>query len=132
MFKKLNKIIVIILSVTFIFQQAGFAQVAAQFDLSGSFMKMGSSFTSDKFRPLHLRYFSYDINSNNFKFLFDKGDAKEFKDAQFKESANELLKYFLIGIALPDKKIWVNLRPDSQDQIIETELEKTDLGKVLL
>ena len=42
------------------------------------------------------------------------------------------LGYFKIGLALPNDKFWVNLRPDSEDQIIDEELAKTDLGKVML
>ena len=49
-----------------------------------------------------------------------------------KQEASILLDYFKIGLSLPNDKFWVNLRPDSQDQIIDDELAKTDLGKVML
>ncbi|MDO8662759.1 MAG: hypothetical protein Q7K98_06030 [Candidatus Omnitrophota bacterium] len=142
------------------FQQAGFAQIAAELNIAGHLSRMASSLSVDKFRPLHLRYFSYDQNSDNFKFLFDKGDQfsasrghfpsqprghfpsklsgssqKEsvpWDEAKFQSESQTLLKYFFIGITLPDSKFWVNLRPDSEDQIIEPELAQTDLGKVLL
>ena len=44
----------------------------------------------------------------------------------------ELLKYFLIGLALPNEKFWVNLRPDSPDDILDPDLEKTDIGRIFL
>ena len=127
-----KKIIYALICFTLFFQQIGFAQVAAELNIPGYLSRIPNSVLIDKFRPLHLRYFSYDLNNGNFKFLFDKGDLKQLGDAQFKEQSAELLKYFLIGIILPDSKFWVNLRPDSDDRIIEPELEQTDLGKVLL
>ncbi len=148
---KLRKGLSLVLTLSLLFQQIGFAQIATELNIASHLSRMASSLSVDKFRPLHLRYFSYSPNSDNFKFLFDKGDAftssghfpselsgnaqKESvpgSDAKFKEQSAELLKYFLIGITLPDSKFWVNLRPDSENQIIEQELEQTDLGRVLL
>ncbi|MDI6758946.1 MAG: hypothetical protein QMD94_04680, partial [Candidatus Omnitrophota bacterium] len=113
------------------FQQITFAQMA-ELNIAGHLAGMRKGMVIDKFRPLHLRYFSYDLNKDNFKFMFDKGDVQQLEDGKFKEQSNDLLKYFLIGISLPDSKFWVNLRPESEDQIIEPELAQTDLGKVLL
>jgi len=79
-----------------------------------------------------LRYFSYQPKTNDFKILLDKGDTKDIADTNLKSSATILLDYFKIGLSLPNDKFWVNLRPDSQDEIIDDELAKTDLGKVML
>jgi len=127
----LKKIIYVVVCFTMFFQQIGFAQIVGELNIAGHLSSM-HTIPIDKFRPLHLRYFSYDLASDNFKFLFDKGDLKALAEAKFKEQSSQLLKYFLIGITLPDSKFWVNLRPDSEDQIIEPELAQTDLGKVLL
>ena len=43
-----------------------------------------------------------------------------------------MLSYFLVGVTLPDDMFWVNLRPDSQDQIIDPLLEKTEVGRIML
>ncbi|MBI4981821.1 MAG: hypothetical protein HZC15_01540 [Candidatus Omnitrophica bacterium] len=48
------------------------------------------------------------------------------------EITQELLRYFLIGVTLPDDKFWVNLRPDAADNIIDNDLAKTDIGKIFL
>ena len=40
---------------------------------------------------------------------------------------NLLLNYFFIGLALPNSAFWVNLRPYSPDNIIDSDLAKTDL-----
>ena len=79
--------------------------------------------------PPHLRYISYDIKSNDFKLLLDQGDTATSKP---QESTQELFNYFLIGLSLPNDKFWVNLRPDAPEQIIDPELEKTDMGKIML
>lgn len=128
----IRKIMSLLAGISLLFQQVGFAQMAMELNLANHLSRMGSSVSVDKFRPFHLRYFSYDTVKDDFKFLFDKGDLKDVKEPQSNELTSELLKYFLIGITLPDSKFWVNLRPDSEDQIIDPELEKTDLGKVLL
>jgi len=96
----------------------------------------------DNFRPVHLRYFSYDNLNNSFKVLLDKGDFEkttppntstpETTELKLKEETKELLSYFLIGLTLPNDKFWVNLRPDSPNQIIDFNLEETDIGKIML
>jgi len=42
------------------------------------------------------------------------------------------MKYFFIGLSLPNATFWVNLRPDSPDNIIDDYLAKTDVGKIML
>ncbi|MBI4706639.1 MAG: hypothetical protein HY761_01760 [Candidatus Omnitrophica bacterium] len=139
MSKKLNRIAAIILSISLIFQQAGFAQIAAQLNMAGYFKGMQQSFSTDKFCPAHLRYFSYNSLSNEFKVLLDKGsEGSSLRttaggEAISKTSATqELLRYFLVGLTLPDDKFWVNLRPDAADNIIDDDLAKTDIGKIFL
>ena len=161
MSKKLNKIAAIILSTTLIFQQAGFAQVAAQLDLSSHFAKIGTGMTTDKFRPVHLRYLQYLPQDNSFKLLLDKGsvdpslrgarsatkqskteivslpavarnDDSRAELQDLTSTTQDLMKYFYIGLTLPNDTFWVNLRPDSPDNIIDQDLAKTDLGKILL
>ena len=54
------------------------------------------------------------------------------KAPELLNSTKTLLSYFLVGVTLPDSMFWVNLRPDSEDQIIDQYLEKTDIGKIML
>lgn len=132
---KVNKSISILLCLCFLFQQTGFAQVAGQLDLSAHFLQLQNSFTQDKFRPLHLRYLAYDNLNNNFNLLLDKGDLKpnELNDPnELNEQTKQLLSYFFIGISLPNEAFWVNLRPDSPDNVIDNELAQTDVGKIFL
>ncbi|HAH20990.1 MAG TPA: hypothetical protein DCL49_08830, partial [Candidatus Omnitrophica bacterium] len=62
----------------------------------------------DTFRPLHLRYLSYDNQANDFKILLDKGDYEKglspkgtVPDGKLEQETQELMKYFFIGLALP-------------------------------
>ncbi|MCX5712678.1 MAG: hypothetical protein NTY47_06405, partial [Candidatus Omnitrophica bacterium] len=122
-----------------LFEQSGFAQVAGTLNLSAYLSAATSAPAVDKFRPLHLRYLSYDAQNNNFKLLLDKGDAfiknegRGTKDeGRLRDDTKTLLKYFLIGVSLPNDAFWVNLRPDSPDNVIDNELAFTDIGKILL
>ena len=133
--KRLFKIIAILLSFSLLLQQTGFAQVAAQLDIASHLSVLHSSFVQDKFRPLHLRYLQYLPQDNSFKLFLDKGDIKpnELNGQNWlNEQTKALLKYFLIGLAIPNDSFWVNLRPDSPDNIIDSSLAKTDLGRILL
>jgi len=46
------KLVSLMLSFLLLFQQSGFAQVAAQLDLAGHLAQLHQSITVDKFRPL--------------------------------------------------------------------------------
>jgi hypothetical protein len=81
---------------------------------------------------MHLRYLSYGAEDNTFHLFLDKGDLKNPRTQQLEDTSKELLKYFFIGISLPNDSFWVNLRPDAEDNIIDDYLGKTDIGKVML
>ncbi|MFH1441159.1 MAG: hypothetical protein ABIH18_03855, partial [Candidatus Omnitrophota bacterium] len=117
---------------SFVLQQAGFAQSIGQLDITRYMGQTSAVSSADVCNPLHLRSFSYNPLTDNFQIFVDKGDLKAVKDSQIKEQSKELLKYFLTGISLADEKFWVNLRPDSENNIIDPVLARTDFGKVLL
>ncbi len=131
---KFPKIIYFLVCFLLIFEQSGFAQVAAELNIAGHLNAFRSSLVIDKFRPVHLRYLQYLPQENNFNILLDKGE--EYKRAvpeeKLESSAKELMKYFFIGLSLPNAAFWVNLRPDSPDNIIDPFLAQTDVGKILL
>ena len=111
MSRKITKTIAILLSFLFLLQQTGFAQVAGQIDIAGHLARFHQSITTDKFRPLHLRYLEYLPQDNSFKLLIDKGTisvgdgSQEInKDSQrtvpqdkLESTSQTLFKYFLIG-----------------------------------
>lgn len=139
--RKFPKIIYFLVCFLLILEQSGFAQIAGQLDISGYFTGMNNVLVQDKFRPLHLRYLAYDNINNNFKLLLDKGDFEKERglstkgnatENKLESSTKELLNYFFIGISLPNDSFWVNLRPDSPDNMIDPYLAQTDVGKILL
>ncbi len=131
--QNLYKIISLFLSFCLILEQGVFAQTIG---LSHYFTNSGKTILQgDKFRPLHLRYISYDTETNDFQILLDKGDffnQKTEKTLELEKTSQELMKYFFIGLALPNEKFWVNLRPDSPNNILDPLLEKTDIGRIFL
>src|SRR3989338_8045093 len=132
---RFSKLISSLLCFFLLFEQCGFAQVAGALDISGHLAQLHNSLFADKFRPIHLRYLAYDNLANSFKLLLDKGDIKpnELNDPNgLNEQTKTLLNYFFIGISLPNDSFWVNLRPDSENEVIDSELGKTDVGKILL
>jgi len=127
-----SKILAFLLCFSLVFQQTGLAQIAGELDISGHLSAFSSSLIQAKFRPLHLRSLGYDINQNNFRLLLDKGDLKNPKKPELETTTKTLLTYFFVGITLPNDTFWVNLRPDSENNIIDDYLAKTDVGKILL
>ncbi|HCD38153.1 MAG TPA: hypothetical protein DEQ77_05455, partial [Candidatus Omnitrophica bacterium] len=188
----LRKLLSIVLTIGLLFNQGGVIYAAGELNLSSYLSQLHTSLVKpDIFRPVHLRYFSYDSLNNSYKILLDKGDytrspshnvtrspghqvtmspghqvttspghqdtrspenqntkspghkvtpdasvgagtSPEKEDIVLKETAQELMDYFLIGVTLPNDSFWVNLRPDAPDTIIDPELERTDIGKVFL
>ncbi len=127
-----SKILSLLLCFCLLFEQSGFAQMAGALSISGHISAFGNSFVQDKFRPLHLRSLGYDNNQNNLRLLIDKGDLKNPKQSELESTAKILLNYFFVGIILPNDAFWVNLKPDSENNIIDPDLATTDVGKILL
>ncbi|MBU0504320.1 MAG: GNAT family N-acetyltransferase [Candidatus Omnitrophota bacterium] len=155
MIKSISKFISIFLCLCFFSQQVGLAQVAVELNLASHLSGLRSSLAVDKFRPAHLRYLSYDSLNNSFSLLFDKGDSIKglsfsapagdtlrsraspigegaVPEEELKVSTQSILNYFFVGISLPNNSFWVNLRPDSPDNVIDPYLARTDAGKILL
>ena len=132
MIKKLYKILGVILSLSLVLEIPCFAQGLNQLDIASYLSQLHSQLVADKFRPLHLRYISYGAEDNTFHLFIDKGDLKNSRTQELENTSKELLKYFFIGISLPNDSFWVNLRPDAEDNIIDDYLAKTDIGKIML
>ena len=143
MFPKLKKLISLILSLSLLLQQSVFAQTVS-LNLANYLNQASLPVISDTFRPVHLRYLFYDSISNDFKLLIDKGDflkespgrqaarSPEKQEKVLESETQNLLRYFFIGLALPNDKFWVNLRPDAPENIIDDDLAKTDIGRIFL
>ncbi len=127
-----RKVFSLIITLSLVFQQVGFASMAAELNLAGHLSKMSSGMAVDRFRPVHIRFFSFDMLNDNIKVMLDKGSLKAITKGELSLSTQELLNYFLVGLTLPNDTFWVNLRPDSENEIIDDWLAKTDVGKIML
>jgi uncharacterized FlaG/YvyC family protein len=70
-------------------------------------------------------------NPFEFTFMLSKGDMPLARETLQREVDN-ISKYFLAALTLPEKDLWVNLSPYEQDRISTDELAQTDLGKDML
>ncbi|MFA6358294.1 MAG: hypothetical protein WCY09_06485 [Candidatus Omnitrophota bacterium] len=131
-FPFLTKVIALVISFVLLFEQSGFAQVAEQLDISNRFNQLASVLSLEKSRTLHFRYLAYDRINNSLKVILDKGGSKNISNKLINNSLQRSLEYFFIGVALPNENFWVNLKPDSENNIMDDQLVKTDIGKILL
>jgi len=60
-----------------------------------------------------------------FDFILDPGDSAH-------SDANQLVKYFLAALTVPDKDMWVNLSPYEKDRIVPDAFGQTEMGRDLL
>ncbi len=51
---------------------------------------------------------------------------------QLKQQVNQLVKYFLAGLTIPESDLWVNLSPYEKDRMVPEALGQTNLGRDLL
>ena len=126
------RFIALLLCFTLLIEQSGFAQVAGQLDISGYLNSFIAALNRNKSQSLHLRYISYDRINNSLKIILDKGNLVNADNSLLKSSARKSLEHFFVGISLPDESFWVNLKPDSENEIMADDLSRTDFGKVLL
>lgn len=131
--RKFIRFVAFLLCISLLAEQSGFAATNAVVDISQHFLASPGNTQSESFRPVHLRYLSYNNQSNDFKILMDKGTSLA-SDNNFplENTTKAIFDYFLVGITLPNEIFWVNLRPDAALNIIDPLLAQTDLGKVLL
>lgn len=66
-----------------------------------------------------------------FDFIVDNGQT-ELKGRALTSETTKLVKYFLAGLAVPEKELWVNLSPKEKDRIMAEDLSHTDVGRDLL
>ena len=87
---------------------------------------------STPFIPLALKALVVDPRKPlELKFIVDTGQGPQ-DAASVKEQANQLVKYFLAGLTIPEGDLWVNLSPYEKDRIAPKVLGQTDLGRDLL
>ncbi len=66
-----------------------------------------------------------------FQFIVDTSHGPQ-DAASVKDQANQLVKYFLAGLTIPEGDLWVNLSPYEKNRMVPAALGQTDLGRDLL
>jgi hypothetical protein len=87
---------------------------------------------SPAFEPAMLK--GVTVHKDNpflFDFIVDVGQDK-LTGAPLKEEGEKLIKYFMAGLTIPEKDLWVNLSPYEKDKITTDALGQTELGRDLL
>jgi len=69
----------------------------------------------------------YPGNPFRFDFILDSGSH-----TLLKQEADKLIKYFLAGLTIPEKDLWVNLSPYEKDRIVPNSFGLTEMGRDLL
>ena len=87
---------------------------------------------SPEFNPARFRGMVIHRNDPfRIDFYINKGD-QELTDTQKKSEYQDLVKYFLAALAIPDEDQWVNLSPYEKNRIIAADFSRTTMGRDLL
>ncbi len=133
MLAKFKQLITLLVCFCLAGEQAVFAQTANSLDLSGYISGSPADIISrDRFRPFHLRSLLFDEAGSDLGVILDSGDTGTAPSGEVAAATKTLLKYFFVGLSLPNDSFWVNLRPDSEDNVVDPELARTDVARILL
>lgn len=70
-------------------------------------------------------------NPLKFNFFVHTGDTG-MAGPQLSQESTKLIKYFLAGLTVPEKEMWVNLSPYEKDKIVTQKFGDTEMGRDLL
>ncbi|MBI3602270.1 MAG: fructose-bisphosphate aldolase [Candidatus Omnitrophica bacterium] len=108
-------------------------RASAQMFTYGNLPAPGSMLNSSAhFVPVMIKGLKiYGDDPLKFDFILDSGNAK-VSEADFQNEGIKLAKYFLAGLTVPEKDLWVNLSPYEKDRIVPESFGQTLLGRDLL
>jgi len=87
---------------------------------------------SQQFVPVMLRGIQLQPDKPlEFGFLIDSGNTGLAGDA-LKQQTEQLVKYFLTALTVPDEHLWVNLSPGEDNRVIPEDFGITAMGRDLL
>ncbi len=66
-----------------------------------------------------------------FDFIVDNGQSG-LQGQALTDETTKLVKYFLAGLAVPEKDLWVNLSPKENERVMADDLSRTDVGSAML
>src|SRR5450631_3412024 len=127
----LKRLIVLFVIVSFIlsYYQPVYAQDFSVNELPVPGTMVGESVP---FTPLALKGLVINLQKPlEFQFIVDTGHGPQ-DSTTVKDQANQLVKYFLAGLTIPEGDLWVNLSPYEKNRMVPEALGQTDLGRDLL
>ncbi|MFH0753034.1 MAG: hypothetical protein V2A70_00540 [Candidatus Omnitrophota bacterium] len=127
--KYVKNIVSILVLFAFLVNTSGsaYAQLAMPLPEPGSMVSL-----SEAYQPVLIKGMS--IHKDNpfiFDFIVDSGQDRLQGEA-LKAEGERLIKYFMAGMTIPGKDLWVNLSPYEKNRVTSQHLGETDLGKDLL
>jgi len=141
-----KRIIATLICVTFSLSNLQYAQSQASPAIGGDFsvnqLPVPGTMVgiSTSFAPLALK--GLIVNPQKpleFQFIVDTGNSNVIpanagihNQELIKQQVNQLVKYFLAGLTIPEGDLWVNLSPYEKNRMVPEALGQTDLGRDLL
>ncbi len=126
-----KRVIATLLCVTFSFSNLQLSQAQ---DFSVNQLPLPGTMVGESapFSPLALKGLVVNLQKPlEFQFIVDTGKGPQ-DTATIKDQANQLVKYFLAGLTIPEGDLWVNLSPYEKSRMVPAALGQTDLGRDLL
>ena len=123
---------------TFGVQNLPLAQAQIVLPLPGQMVPLSPVFYPPVFKGLKV----YPREPLRFDFILDPGQSgvsgsqpdpeSSRSQAELKQESEKLIRYFLAGLTIPEKDLWVNLSPYEKDRIIPEAFGRTEMGRDLL
>lgn len=121
------KVIKSLLSCFLAYQMVFFPAVSfAQFD-PAALVPLSKAYNPIIIKGLQI----FPDNPLRFDFIVANGD-KPLSDDLYKKESENLIKYFMASLAVPEKDMWVNLSPYEKNRIIPQTFNQTQMGIDLL
>ena len=135
---RIRKFVSLLVLLTFGFQNLPLAQAQLVLPLPGQMVTLSPAFHPPVLKGLKV----YPREPLRFDFILDPGQSGvpgaqsdpvlSGSRADLKQESEKLVKYFLAGLTIPEKDLWVNLSPYEKDRIIPEAFGRTEMGRDLL
>ena len=119
--------VLMMFAVNCVMPRQGYAQAVFNLPQPGAMIGL-----SESFMPVVLKGMAiHREDPLLFDFMVDNGNT-DLKGQALTDETTKLVKYFLAGLAVPEKELWVNLSPVEKDRIMAGPLSHTDAGRDML
>lgn len=132
----IRKVLSVLFALLFCLKQLSWGQVQPVLPSAGGMSVFGTESQPAVLKGLKV----YPKDPLRFDFILDPGErinadarrALVSLDDELKKESAKLVRYFLAGLTVPEKDLWVNLSPYEKDRIIPEAFGQTEMGRDLL